>query len=162
MKLTDEQRKRVEWSAWIVNTVLKEQGLSWDMDLKQEAALWLCKCAQRFDPARGVKWSTYAYRSVYLRIKRLHDIRRINEAKRYDYECKTAEVGFSIEDGSAARIMCEKIAQLCDEQELSVLRYRYEGYTWDEVTRLMRLSHCKVAQLWKSICAKARGEKKNE
>lgn len=78
------------------------------MDLKQEAALWLCKCAQRFDPARGVKWSTYAYRSVYLRIKRLHDIRRINEAKRYDYECKTAEVGFSIEDGSAARIMCEK------------------------------------------------------
>ena len=80
MGLTDEQRKRVEQSAWIVNSVLKEQQLSYDEDLRQEGLLWLCKCAQRFDPTRGVKWSTYAYGSVFLRVKRLHDIARIDTA----------------------------------------------------------------------------------
>lgn len=70
--LNDSQRQMVESSIWVVNTALKKQGLEGDKDLKQEALLCMCQCAERFDVSKGVKWTTYAYRNVYLCIKRVH------------------------------------------------------------------------------------------
>lgn len=165
MGLTDEQRKRVEQSAWIVNSVLKEQQLSYDEDLRQEGLLWLCKCAQRFDPTRGVKWSTYAYGSVFLRVKRLHDIARIDTAK---YACYIQQsialldrCLFARYTNEFAKSKCRRIARECSEDERTVLTCKYLGYTWEETAQLMGKKHRDVTKIWKEICARARGEEEN-
>ena len=68
--LSDEQRDTIEDSVWVVNTVLKKQGLENDEDMRQSALLYMCKCIQRFDPSKNIKWTTFAYKNIYLFVKR--------------------------------------------------------------------------------------------
>lgn len=70
--LSKEQQDIIENSIWVVNTALKKQGLQADEDLRQSAILYMCECIERFDPSQEVKWTTFAYKSVYLYIQRQH------------------------------------------------------------------------------------------
>src|SRR5574344_1642765 len=70
--LTAEQQNIIENSIWVVNTALKRQGLTYNKDLRQSAIVYMCECLTRFDPSRNIKWTTYAYKNVYLFIKRTH------------------------------------------------------------------------------------------
>ena len=67
--LTEEQQKLVEDSLWVVELALKRLSLLNNNDLRQQARLYLCKLVSRFDASKGVKWSTYAYKSIYFHIK---------------------------------------------------------------------------------------------
>lgn len=62
--MTAVDKARVEESAWIVRSVVNRLKPN-DDDLFQSIYLYLCKCAGRFDECRGVKWSTYAFKSAY-------------------------------------------------------------------------------------------------
>lgn len=158
--MTDEQRKRVADSLWVVNTALKEQGLGRDKDLKQDALLWLCKCAQRFDATRGVKWTTYAYLSVYLRIKRLNDNARRKEALERQYEANAPTS--DNEDEHFARVEYQRIYSKCSEREKTVLDLRYAGYTWNEVSERLNCTHKKAREIWDSIREKAKEIVRND
>ena len=56
-----------------INTALKKQGLQENEDLRQSAILYMCKCLERFDPTKNIKWTTFAYKNIYLYIKREHN-----------------------------------------------------------------------------------------
>ena len=68
--LDEKQREIIENSLWIVDVALSKQNIQDDEDMRQEAAMYLCKCLERFDGSKGVKWTTYAFKSVYLFLKR--------------------------------------------------------------------------------------------
>lgn len=157
--MTDEQRKLVTDSLWVVNTALKEQGVGKDKDLKQDALLWLCQCAQRFDASRGVKWTTYAYSSVFLRIKRLRDIseHKAEMRKRYEHRvCATIEDDEKSDGNYDAHIEYRRIYEKCDEREKIVLDLRYAGYTWEETAKRLGLSYKQVHSVWDKIREKAK------
>ena len=76
-KLTKDQQKLVNeaipiakklvWKLWQPNSSIGPGLITYE-DLYQEALYGLCLAATRFDPDRGVKWSTYAWSCVYGRI----------------------------------------------------------------------------------------------
>ena len=87
MQLTAIQQKEIEDSEWVVNTALKRQGLSCNEDLRQSAILYMCECLLRYDPTKGIKWTTFAYKNVYLFIKRTYK----KENKRKSCFCSNFE-----------------------------------------------------------------------
>jgi RNA polymerase sigma factor (sigma-70 family) len=58
--LTDEQRQMVADNLGLVGWVLNRQGRSHDEDAYQAGVLGLIRAVQKFDPAKGFKFSTYA------------------------------------------------------------------------------------------------------
>ena len=77
MKLTNEQQKQIENSLWVVNTVLKKQGIDYNEDMRQSAIMYMCECLLRYDPDKGVKWTTYAYKNFIVVIYASEDNRKI-------------------------------------------------------------------------------------
>ena len=69
MTLTGEQQRIIEDSLWIVGAVGKRLRVK-DEDARSEAVLYMIQCLDRFDPSKGVKWETYAYKNVYLYMSR--------------------------------------------------------------------------------------------
>lgn len=73
IRLTEEQRSQVEENMGIaglaVRNYCRKIGISpRDADyhlLRSEAYMALCRAAQNYDPAEGVKFATYAYRSCW-------------------------------------------------------------------------------------------------
>lgn len=157
--LSSEQQDIIENSIWVVNTALKKQGLQADEDLRQSAILYMCKCLERFDPNKNIKWTTYAYKNVYLFIKRNHlkefranshiipdDIFNLVEPI-HEEDC------FAI-DGSSPIILA--IREQCTEEECQVLDLKLQGYKRAEISQIMRCSTSKVTCCMQSIKEKAR------
>ena len=135
--LNDEQRKMVESSVWVVNTALKKQGLEKNKDLKQDALLYMCKCAERFDKTQGVKWTTYAYKNVYLYIKRKNakDTWRTNFIIGDDiFEMKDFFVDrFEEEMFDSPQLQLEEFMKHCSSQEQEIIQKKVQGYTSLEI-----------------------------
>lgn len=71
-ELTDEQRRRVEENTGLVGFVLRRRNTptaDWD-DAFQDGTFGLIRAAQMFDPAKGFRFSTYAYRWIQQSIQR--------------------------------------------------------------------------------------------
>ena len=158
--LSIEQQKTIQESIWIVNTVLKAQKLSHDEDLRQSAILYMCKVIDRFDPSKGVKWETYAYKTMYLFVKRKHlkDIRKkfweIDNEKATiiaDYMC--IEEPELCDD---SKYMVERIKSLCTPKERQYLDLRLQGYKIAEIKQLMNVSQRQVGVFHQKIVNKAR------
>lgn len=147
--LNEEQKKLVESSIWVVNTALKKQGYEKDKDLKQEALLYMCKCAERFDEKKGVKWTTYAFKNVYLFIKRTKakeqrdnkfiandDLFSLNECDIVDY---TNEEMYN-----NTQYKIEKLMSVCSKQEKEILKRKMCGYSHLEIAQQMNCSSSKI------------------
>lgn len=157
--LSKEQQNTIENSIWVVNTALKRQGLQNDEDLRQSAILYMCKCLERYDPTKGIKWTTYAYKNIFLYIK-----------KKYSEECKVAlaivdEDIFSLEATSLPidedmayndKYVLQKMKLVCTSEECKVLELKKQGYRGAELCGLMGCSRNKISGYIKSIRAKAR------
>ena len=159
MVLSSEQKKKIEDSLWGVNTVLKRLGLSGDEDLRQGGILYMCKCLERYNPETGVKWTTYAYKSVYLYIKRMNRRKKkLSEREVYDeviiltQEDKT-EQAISAEE---SKIVLRQIGGLCTDEERRVLALKLQGYNSSEIGRKIGCSQSKVSSHIRSIKTKAR------
>lgn len=158
--LNSEQREMVESSVWVVNTALKRQGLERDKDLKQDALLYMCQCAERFDKTQGVKWTTYAYKNVYLFIKRTH----AKEAKRlhatvnigvYDLnEDAIAQFNENLYDNPTYKL--ESFIKTCNDQQKEILLKKLEGYTCPEIAVQINATHTQVTNRIRDIQQKAR------
>lgn len=157
--LTEEQKNTIENSIWVVNTALKRQGLQNDEDLRQSAILYMCKCLERYDPTKGIKWTTYAYKNIFLYIK-----------KKYSEECKISltladedifeleATSLSIDEDMAYndKYVLQKIQFVCTSEECKVLELKKQGYRGRKLCELMECSRNKISGYMKSIRAKAR------
>lgn len=59
--------RQLVWRMWKPNQSISSNLISYE-DILQEALYGLCLAAQRYDPDKGVKWTTYAWRCAYGRI----------------------------------------------------------------------------------------------
>lgn len=159
--LNDEQRQMVENSIWVVNTALKKQGLEYDKDLKQDALLCMCQCAERFDASKGIKWTTYAYKNVYLYIKRTHAKQTQKSAPLVKQDL--FDLGDRIESIQGDDIYDKPIYKLqgfmavCDKDEKALLKAKLYGATHREVAKSLGCSAEKINITIKNIKDKAQG-----
>lgn len=159
--LSAEQQNIIENSIWVVNTALKRQGLQTDEDLRQSAILYMCKCLERYDATRGIKWGTYAYKNVFLFIKRTH----LKECKKqaliadedvYDIEeplLKFAEKETVFDNG---KYELERIKSICSKDECSIIELKKRGYKVVEISKLMRCSANKITSYMQNIKEKSK------
>ena len=145
MQLTLEQQEEVENSIWVVNTALKKQGQSMNEDLRQDAILYMCLCRLRFNPSLNVKWTTYAYRNVYLYIKRtlLKEKSKNGHIIKSDYNDISnlipAEDKFDTIEGDDTYLR-----NLCSIEEKQVLELKKQGYNGREIATILNCSTSKV------------------
>lgn len=155
MQLTAIQQKEIEDSVWVVNTALKRQGLSSNEDLRQSAILYMCECLLRYDPTKGIKWTTFAYKNVYLFIKRTYK----KENKRTQYECDCDDdlmlIGVPIEQKQDAFVV-KDIMALCTPTEQKILMLKLQGYKHEEIGLKLHCSISKINNYMQSIRAKTR------
>ena len=159
--LSVEQQNTIENSIWVVNTALKNQGLSADEDMRQDAILYMCKCIQRFDPSRNIKWTTYAYRNVYLYIKLKHKRQMAKlsyQTCREDiYTAQPAEMPIEEEEIiDEKKMLVEQIRSLCNAKERQVIDLTLQGYSRSEIGQIMGRSVAQVKAYKRSIKDKAR------
>lgn len=153
IKLSTEQQNTIENSIWVVNTALKNQGLSTDEDMRQDAILYMCKCIQRFDPSRSIKWTTYAYRNVYLYIKLKH---KRQMAKLSYQTCGTEMPIEEAEIIDKNKMLVEQIRSICNAKERQVIDLTLQGYSRSEIGQIMGRSVAQVKAYKRSIKDKAR------
>lgn len=155
--LTANQQSIIENSLWVVNTALKRQGLSCDEDLRQQAILYMCKCLQRFDQEKNIKWTTYAYKNVYLYIKRLH----LKESYKPSFESgedlmvigeKITPIEPTFEDFTTKDILA-----VCSPIEREILHLKLSGYKYGEISNILNCSISKINKYMKDIREKAKG-----
>ena len=162
MMLSLEQQGIIENSIWVVNTALKRQGLQADEDLRQSAILYMCKCLERFDPTKNIKWSTYAYKNVFLFIKRTHG----KEIKKHSHLTNDdiTNIQISIEQPrvfNESQYVLNSIKRLCTIEESRILELKLQGYKVIEISNLIGCSTSKINACMQSIREKAR-EIRNE
>ena len=145
MQLTLEQQQEIENSLWVVNTALKRHGQSANEDLRQSAILYMCSCRLRFDPSLNVKWTTYAYRNVYLFIKRtlLKETRQNGYIINRDYNDISnlipAEDKFDAIEGDETYLH-----NLCSLEEKEVLGLKKQGFNDKEIAEILNCNTSKV------------------
>lgn len=150
--LSREQQEIIENSLWIVNTALKRQGLQTDNDLRQSAILYMCQCIERFDPTKDIKWTTFAYKNVYLFIKRKHrkemeynyfiSNNRENEVVRE--RVYTEEYNNYYKDNQ--RYTLEEVEALCSQKEKKILNLKLQGYNMQQISDILKCSSCMVGR----------------
>lgn len=146
----------IQNSMWIVNTVLKEQKLQLDDDLRQDACLYLIKCYDRFDSSKGVKWSTYAYKSIYLYVLRVNAKNKAVENK-----CEHNEVPIlnradkDMEEQVATTFLLKEIRNFITPEEKKIFDLLYKGYSAKQISKMINKSYTYVLCLVKNIKWKA-------
>ena len=149
--LSSEQQDIIENSIWVVNTALKRQGLTHNEDLRQSAIVYMCECLMRFDPSKNIKWTTFAYKNVYLYIKRTYK----KEHKRTQYECDDDLM--LIEEPIEPKqdiFIVEDIMALFTPNEKKILMLKLQGYKYGEISIKLHCSISKINNYMQSIRAK--------
>ena len=158
--LTKEQQDVIENSLWIVNTALKKQGLQNDEDLRQSAILYMCTCIERFDPSKNVEWSTFAYKNVYLYLKRFNKKERQNverillEDNLFYLSDQNESPKIKDFDNSVDKL--EALKNFCTIEERRCIDLKLAGYKFSEIGALMNCSVSKIMSCMRSVETKAR------
>lgn len=161
MKLTPQQQDEIESSLWVVNTALKNLGLSGDEDMRQNAIIYMCRCLTRFDPTQNVKWTTFAYKNVYLYIKRLHkrEIRQQSWETDYETGYRAECVKSYLEEPELIddnKILLDKIRKRCNAPERTIIDLKLQGYEGAEISQITGCSVSKISKYMRSVKIKAR------
>lgn len=159
--LTFEEQNIIENSLWIVNTALKKQGLQGNEDLKQSAVLYMCKCIKKYDPSKQVKWNTYAYKNVFLYIKRTNakDNKRQSAFVNQDIYDMVEPVICHREQTNnfnESKFTLEKVKRVLDPKERQVIDLKLQGYKAFEISKIMGCSQSKINDYMQIIKSKAR------
>lgn len=156
--LTAEQQSIIENSIWVVNTALKRQGLQYDDDLRQSAILYMCRCIERFDPSKNIKWTTYAYRNVYMYIRTKH-AKQVKKERGIVGDIYCLPLQFYDEQQQKkdySTFMIEAIKQKCTARECKFLELKLMGLTGLEICQIMKCSVSTLSRMVQSIKTKAR------
>ena len=159
-RLTPEQQKLVEESIWVVNSVMKEQKLDGDKDIRQQALLYMCKCAQRFDATRGTKWTTYAYKNANLYIKRLVAKTKQIQSRFDSIEETPIEIDLygciEPETDKVEKYIVESLKTRCSPLEFKILAMKSQGYKGYEIKRELKCSSATLKIQMDNIREKAK------
>lgn len=149
--LSKSQQEIIENSLWVVNTALKKQGLENNDDLRQDAILYLCQCLTRFDPLKGVKWSTYAYRNIFLYVKRKNaeEMAFRNQCVDID-EMKDVLVGEYAHDDSDMSFGNYLLSKM-NEIEKKIFNLMVEGYKIPEIVKETKLRLDRVKEIISNV-----------
>lgn len=160
--LTEEQQKLVEDSLWVVELALKRLSLLNNNDLRQQARLYLCKLVSRFDASKGVKWSTYAYKSVYFHIKwrlKVEHRKNFDTVEKLDYYDLYDQ---PFEEFPGGQLETQEqvgvLLQRCSPDERVVAKLIMQGYNHREIAKLMHKSRVRVVEMVKNIKENAKRE----
>lgn len=164
--LSKEQQEIINNSIWVVNCALKKQGLQNNEDLKQSAILYMCRCLERFDPSKNIKWTTFAYKNVYLFIKRTLYKQGLKNRKYVFTDTMQKFSGvIAKQETETTRNTQNQIDKLqmvkavCTEEECRLLDLKILGYKGQEISEIMGCSKSKIICCMHSIKEKARGMK---
>lgn len=162
MQLSPLQQKDVENSLWVVNSALKQQGLSNNEDLRQSAILYMCECRLRFDPQKHIRWTTYAYRNVYLYIKKVVKRERKLEAKFVNKDIFDMEDYFKCEKPKDSQMFTyQAILKTCDKEDIIILELIKQGYSRLEIAKALNCSQSKIYKRFRAIKQRVNGLKNN-
>lgn len=159
--LSLEQQEIIENSLWVVNTALKRQGLQTDEDLRQSAILYMCKCLERFDPSKDIKWTTYAYKSVFLFIRRTHskEVKKRSIFINDDIFNLIEPVCIPLDEPTMfneSKHIIDSIKAVCSPEESQIIELKRQGYKVVEISSIMKCSTSKINGCMQSIKEKAR------
>lgn len=145
MQLTLEQQMEIEDSLWVVNSALKRQGQSKNEDLRQSAILYMCSCRLRFNPSLNVKWTTYAYRNVYLFIKRtlLKEKTKQSFIINSDYN----DISNLIPCDDKIELIDaddDYLKKLCSKEEKVIIELKKQGFNGKEIAKRLGCSTSKI------------------
>lgn len=152
--LTKQQQDIIENSIWVVNTALKKQGLQADEDLRQSAILYMCKCLERFDPTKNIKWTTFAYKNIYLFIKRTHAKQLKKDS--YIVDGDVLYLMNQISDNnfnkrSDFKHQIDLIKANCTIDECNLIDLKLKGYKITEIAQIMKCSTSKTINCMHTI-----------
>lgn len=153
MQLTLEQQQEIENSIWVVNTALKKQGLSNNEDMRQSAILYMCSCITRFDPNRNIKWTTFAYRNVYLFIKRTNSKERKKSSiiVKEDFDELANFIVADNRDYGDAVGLSDCISSACSREEQVIINLKGQGFNNNEIANKLNCSTSKINGCLKRI-----------
>lgn len=159
--LSKEQQNIIENSIWVVNTALKRQGLQADEDLRQSAILYMCKCLERFDPSKDIKWTTYAYKSVFLFIRRTHGKEMKKRSMFIDDDIfnLVEPIPSPLDEHimfNESKHIIDSIKAVCSPEESQIIELKRQGYKVVEISSIMKCSTSKINGCMQSIKEKAR------
>lgn len=156
MQLTANQQSIIENSLWVVNTALKRQNLSCNEDLRQQAILYMCQCLLRYDQSKNIKWTTYAYKNVYLYIKRMH----LKESYKQLFESgeDLIVIGEKMTpiEPTFDEFTTKDILAVCSPTERQILSLKLNGYKYEEMSIILKCSESKIKKDMHNIREKTR------
>jgi RNA polymerase sigma factor (sigma-70 family) len=156
--LNDIQRDLIKNNLWVVNTAIKRLNLQGNEDYCQMGKLYLCQCTERFNEAKGVKFTTYAYKNVYLYLKRIR-AKEISENNLY------TDIDVDIAGANVVEVVqtCTTISKLpLNKTQKQILRMKANGYTLKETAKDLKCSISKVEQNLRKTKSKLKNlEKEN-
>jgi RNA polymerase sigma factor (sigma-70 family) len=128
-------------------------------DLMQEACLGLIRAARQYDPGRGVRFSTYAFRCCW---RACVDAARCNRAWRPSHADDSLLEGVCAPDPppdeQAAAVELWGRLQKLNPRERSLLRHRFEqGQAHAVLARHRGCSRDRIRRMEQSALAKVRG-----
>lgn len=152
MQLSPLQQKDIEDSLWVVNSALKQQGLSNNEDLRQSAILYMCECRLRFDPQKHIMWTTFAYRNVYLFIKRMACKERKKQSNIINKDIFDIEDYFKVEKPKTSSVATyQLIIKSCGEEDAKILKLIEQGYSQVEISKMLNCSQSRVYKRFRKI-----------
>lgn len=157
MVLDDKQREIIENSLWIVKYALQVNKIQdYDEDLYQSAVLELIKCLGRFDESRGVKWTTFAVRSIVLYVRREktkgHNENQISLSDNSLYKVEDIT---DYDNDVTWKWIAEDLFSVLTEKEKEIALLRLKGYTRAEIRKELNLSRRALDTIYKHIREKA-------
>ena len=182
MKLTNEEKQKVEDNLALVNYILKKHSFartgSYD-DYFQEGVYGLCLAAKRYDKNKGTEFSTYAasYINGYL-LKHYRDFSQgpirptrssfanknkpnylyidglINEETGDCYGYDFIDVGVNEEDESIANLSLKEINKSLNKNEKAILELSLKNVTQRDIGDRINLSQAQVSRIKKNLKTK--------
>lgn len=148
MQLTTEQQELVENGLWVVNAVLKRLNQRGNEDLRQEAMLYLCELATKWNVAKGRKWTSYAYQRVYFFA--LHGAQKGNTIRQRE-ELRSVlpdSIAPSLDDDARYAVeIVEELYKRLNEVQREVLYLRVQGCTHKDISAKLGISYKRVTQI---------------
>jgi hypothetical protein len=121
----------------------------------------MCKCLERFDPSKDIKWTTYAYKSVFLFIRRTHGKEMKKRSMFIDDDIfnLVEPVSSPLDEPimfNENKHIIDSIKAVCSPEESQIIELKRQGYKVVEISSIMKCSTSKINGCMQSIKEKAR------